>query len=127
MAFHGINGVGDPGKHALLSRTPPKDNGDPLLINTDVGAGVRMDKVRQLDSPCQHAHAQHQSHTVTLDRDDQSRRSGKRGRENKPELIRAWEEELVKIEKASRRSSNMLAFWRRKDKPKESLKERIAT
>ena len=52
-----------------------------------------------------------------------SRESGK------SELIRAWEEELVRIEKASRRSSNVLAFWRRRDKSPKGpavLKTRIA-
>lgn len=87
---------------------------DGLLVNTEVGAGVRMDKVQPLDNTQPHLYYESECE--------------RRGRANdKTELIRAWEEELVKIEKASRRSSNMLAFWRKRDKPKDQLKQRIAT
>ncbi|GJE86895.1 hypothetical protein PsYK624_029780 [Phanerochaete sordida] len=81
-----------------------------LLLSADVVAGVRMDKVQPLAG-------------------EPSRVFPERGRAtDKTELIRAWEEELAKIEKASRRSSNMLAFWRKREKPKEPFKhERIAT
>ena len=86
---------------------------DGLLMNTDVGAGVRMDKVQPPNS----------SAPPLYNESEQERRGRAKG---KTELIRAWEEELAKIEKVSRRGSNMLAFWRRRDKPKESLKPRIA-
>lgn len=105
--FTGLNGVG--GAAAMLrggrpstssGKRPSREaDADALLVHMDVGAGVHMDKVRtRTDAPAAPA-------------------------EDKSELIRAWEEELVRIEKASRRSSNMLAFWRKRDKPKE----RIAT
>lgn len=75
-----------------------------------------MDKVQPLNGELSPAH-----HGSEYER---------RGRaKDKTELIRAWEEELAKIEKASRRSSNMLAFWRKREKPKEQhlKQERIAT
>ena len=113
--FTGLNGIGGRGALALrLGRVsppqPPQDDGDALLVQAEFGPGVRMDKVRQ---PVEGA-------------DGGGAAAPARGREDKSELIRAWEEELVRIEKASRRSSNVLAFWRRRDKPKESLKQRIA-
>ena len=78
-------------------------------MNTHVGAGVRMDKVAPAAAAVVRAY----------DEDGGWERRGRAS--DKTELIRAWEEELVKIEKASRRSSsNMLAFWRRREKPKET-------
>ena len=121
-AFTGLNGIGGPRALALMrggrsstsrgARPSQDDDKASLLVSADVGAGVRMDKVRQ------HSSAEHgTSAPVQVEL---------RASEDKSELIRAWEEELVRIEKASRRSSNMLAFWRKRDKPKE-LKHRIAT
>ncbi|EKM55669.1 uncharacterized protein PHACADRAFT_256454 [Phanerochaete carnosa HHB-10118-sp] len=87
---------------------------DGLLLNTEVCAGVRMDKV-QLNGVSPHP-----------SREGESERRGRT--KEKTELIRVWEEELAKIEKATRRGSNVLAFWRKRDKPKEQFKrERIAT
>ena len=120
-AFTGLNGIGGPRALALMRGGRPStsqgarqsrgEDTEGLLVRADVGA-VRMDKVRQ-----------HSSHTPRTNVPPQVE---SRASEDKSELIRAWEEELVKIEKASRRNSNLLAFWRKRDKPKE-LKHRIAT
>lgn len=88
---------------------------DDLLVRTEVGPGVRMDKV---------------GHVPGIDNGREY--LGQRHQEDKTDLVRAWEEELANIEKISRRNShNMFGFWgalgRRKERARERERERIRT
>lgn len=113
MAFTGLNGIGGPRALALMRGAAARASGASTSASTS--REIRGSREVQGDGSGGGVYGEARG-SVQVDA---------RAGEDKSELIRAWEEELVKIEKASHRRSNMLTFWRKRDKARE-LKQRIA-